>query len=443
MTRPALFFALLAFGCGGPASSPKPMAAPSTETGGPVSVSVVSPKRQSLSWTVEQPGTVTAFEVTPVVAKLPGYVAKVNADIGDTVTAGQVLAVVSIPELAEEKKQKDAAVQLAKAEVTQAERAVDEAAARVAFAAAMTAEAKAGLVRLDADIERWDSELRRVSALVSSRVVEAQVADETRNQAKAARAARQEGEAKVTSAQALAREATARVARAEADVAAAKAKQSVAEAEVGRVVEMLKYTQVRAPFAGVVTARHVHTGHFLMPSSTKPDALFTVARLDLVRVFAEVPEASAGVATVGAAVVVRVPALKNRDFPGTITRTARVLNGESRTLKVEIDLPNKDGTLRPGQYVTVKIAATTTQALTVPTAAVLFADETAYCYLVENGKAVKTRVQVGRAQAGVVEVLARRRAGITSGDWVPWTGVEQVVDGKLGELADGQPVVAK
>jgi RND family efflux transporter MFP subunit len=247
----------------------------------------------------------------------------------------------------------------------------------------------------------------------------------------------------VASAQALAREAAARVARAEADVAAAKAKQAVAEAEVGRTAEMLKYTQVRAPFAGVVTARHVHTGHFLTPNTGKTDALFTVARLDPVRVFAEVPEGSAGVAAVGAAVVVTVPALKNRDFPGTVTRTARVLNGESRTLKVEVDLPNTDGALRPGQYVTMKIAATTTQALTVPAAAVLFADETAYCYLVEDGKAVKTRVRVGRAQAGVVEVLARRRAGLTSGGWTPWTGGERVVDGKLGELADGQPVTVK
>ncbi len=444
MTRVApLLVVLLVAGCGGPEPAPKPaLAAPPTGDAA-VGVAVVTPRRQTLTWTVDQPGTVHPFEVTPVVAKLSGYVTAVNVDLGDAVTAGQVLAEVSIPELAQEKKQKEATVALAKAEVTQAERAVDEAAARVASADAMTAEAKAGLVRLDADTDRWDSELKRVQGLVSGRIVEAQIGDEAIKQVQSARAAKREGEAKVTSAQALAREATSRKARAEADVAAAAAKRAVADAEVNRLAELLKYTQVRAPYAGVVTARAVHTGHLLQPNASKMDALFTVARLDTVRVFVEVPEASAGVATVGAACVVRVPALKNREFAAAVTRTARVLNGESRTLKVEIDLPNPDAVLRPGFYVTVKIAATTTDALTVPAAAVLFADETAYCYLVEDGKAVKTRVQVGHAQAGVIEVLNRRRAGFTGGDWTPWTGTEKVVGGKLGELADGQSVTEK
>lgn len=435
-----LVAALLTAGCGDPDTSPKP--APAVPTGdAAVAVAVVSPKRQSLQWTVDQPGTVHPFEVTPIIAKLPGYVAKVYADIGDAVIEGQVLAEVSIPELVEEKKQKEAAVALAKAEVTQAERAVDEAAARGASAAALVNEAKAGLARWEADLERWESEQKRVQGLVTGSVLDKQVGDETRNQLKAARAAKVEGDAKVESAAALAREAAARKARAEADVLAAKAKQAVADAEVGRVSELLNYRQVRAPFAGVVTARHIHTGHFLRPDA--PMALITVARMDPVRVFAEVPEGSAGVAGVGAAAVVRVPALRNREFVGTVTRTARVLNGESRTLRVEIDLPNADGSFRPGTYVTVRIAATKTDALTLPAAAILFADETAYCFLVVDGKAVKTRVQVGHSQGGVIEVLDRRRAGVTSDPWAPWTGTERVVSGKLGELADGQAVAEK
>lgn len=444
--------ALLLAGCGGPDPAPKPGPAPSGPSGSagpdaPVTVAVVAPKRQTLNWTVEQPGTVHPFEVTPVVAKLSGFVSKVNADLGDVVTAGQVLAEVSIPELAEEKKHKEATVALATAEVTQAERAADEAAARAASAEAMAAEAKAGLARYDADVERWDAELRRVDGLVAGRVLDGQIGDETRQQAKSARAAKQEGEAKVLSAAALAREAVARKGRAAADVAAAAAKKGVAEAEVRRLNELLKYTAIRAPFAGVITARAVHTGHYLPAAGSKADALFVVARLDTVRVFVEVPEASATAAAVGAPATVRVPALKNREFAGTVTRTAKVLNAESRTLKVEIDLPNPAGELRPGSFVTVKIAAGTTDALTVPAAAVLFADETAYCFLVEGGTAVKTRVQVGHAQGsgpgGVIEVLNRRRAGITSGDWTPWTGTEKVVNGRLGELADGQPVTEK
>lgn len=429
-------------GCGGSDTSPKPGTAAAVPDA-PAAVSAVTPKKQTLAWAIEQPGTVHPFEVTPVVAKLSGFVTRVRADLGDEVLAEQVLAEVSIPELAEEKKQKLATVQLAVAEVTQAERAADEADARVTSAEAVTTEARAALGRLDADVERWDGELKRVEGLVSGRVLDGQVGDETRKQAKAARAAKAEGEAKLASALALTREAVSRKGRAAADVAAAKAKKAVAEAEVNRLTELLKYTAIRAPFAGVVTARTVHTGHYLPAAGHKADALFVVARTDTVRVFVEVPEGSAAAATVGAAATVRVPALKNREFSGTVTRTARVLNGESRTLRVEIDLPNKDGQLRPGSFVNVKIAASTKDALTVPAAAVLFADETAYCFLVEDGKAVKMRVQVGQAQGGVIEVLNRRRAGTLSDPWTPWTGTEKVVSGKLGELADGQPVTEK
>jgi membrane fusion protein (multidrug efflux system) len=120
-----------------------------------------------------------------------------------------------------------------------------------------------------------------------------------------------------------------------------------------------------------------------------------------------------------------------------------VLNGESRTLKIEIDLPNTKSELRPGAYATVRVAAKVAEALTVPTSAILYADETAYCFLVENGKAIKTRVQVGQTLGGVVEVLNRRRAGVTTDNWTPFTGQESVVQGKLGELLDGQPVTVQ
>lgn len=430
-------------GCGGPDTSPKPAIPVAALPDAPVAVTAVAPKRQTLAWAIEQPGTVHPFEVTPVVAKLSGFVTKVNADLGDEVIAGQVLAEVSIPELDEEKKQKVKAVELADAEVTQAERAADEAEARMASVEAMAAEAKAALGRLDADVARWDGELRRVSGLVTDRVLDGQIGDETRKQASAARAAKAEGDAKLASANALTREAVARKGRAVADVAAAKAKKGVAEAEVNRLTALLKYTQIRAPFAGVVTARTVHTGHYLPAAGHKADALFVVARMDPVRVFVEVPEGSAAAAAVGAPATVRVPALKNREFAGTVTRTAKVLNGESRTLKVEIDLPNKGGELTAGAFVNVKIGASATDALTVPAAAVLFADETAYCFLVENGRAVKVRVQVGHTQAGVIEVLNRRRAGVTTDPWTPFTGSERVVVGKLGELPDGQPVTEK
>lgn len=431
-----------AAGCDRSASqsgAPAPVAADA-----PVAVTVAVPKRKTLTWSVEQPGSVQAFEMTPLVAKLPGYVKTVTKDLGDPVEAGEVLATIDIPELEREADQKTAVVAEAAAAVEQAKKGVDVTAAGVASAEATAAEAKAGLARVQADYERWESELKRVEGLVGSKVIDRQTLDETTKQFRSAAAAKDEVAAKVLSAQAAVREAAAKKGRAEADQKAAEARVGLADADAKRVAALLSYRQIKAPYKGVVTGRFVHTGHFLQPTSgARSEPLFTVARLDVVRVFVDVPESAAPHAVVGAKAVVRLPAVGGKEVAGTVTRTAGVLNPDTRTLRTEIDLPNPDGALRPGQYAVVRIAATTKDAAVVPAAAVLFADETAYCFAVENGKAVKLRVQVGRADSEGYELLAKRRANLTSGDWQPVTGAEQVVVGNLGALADGQAVTVK
>ena len=277
--------------------------------------------------------------------------------------------------------------------------------------------------------------------MFAKKLIDEQQLDEAMRQAAAAVAAKAAAEANVLAARANYKEAQAKIARAEAEIAVVLGKENVAGASAKLALALLDYTDIRAPFDGVVTSRQVHTGHFLQPSSGgKVEPLFVVARLDTVRVFVEVPENQAEKAVPGAAVAIRIPALANRDVTGAVTRTAGVLSPESRTLRVEIDLPNPDGTLRPGLYCNVRIAATSADAQVVPAAAVLFADETAYCYQIEDGKAKKLRVQVGRADKGNLELLGKRPAGTTSGAWQPIAGTEQIAVGNLGALVDGQAV---
>jgi RND family efflux transporter MFP subunit len=453
MPRPhpfAGFAAVVAVGLSGctrePTAAPANAPALAPATAAPVSVKVVTPKRQTLSWSVEQPGSVMAFETTPVVAKLSGYVSNVHVDLGDRVSGptatepGALLAEVSIPELVQEANQKAALVEQAAAEVVQAVRGAESAAEQIRVAEAMVAEAKAVSARVTADIERWSSELKRIEGLVGGRVVDSQTLDETRKQYKTAAAAKDEMDAKVASAAAAVREAKAKKGRADADVLAAEAHQRVAAADAERTKALLGYTKIRAPFAGVITARHVHTGHFLQPTGAKAEPLFVIARTDTLRVAVEVPEAATGQTKAGTPVVVRFPALGGREVAATVARTAGVLSPDSRTLRVEIDLPNADGSLKPGLFATVKVAATSPDALTVPAAAVLFADETAYCFVVKDGKAAKQRVRTGRTDGGNVEVLGKRPAGVTTGDWAAFDGAEKVVIGNLGALADGQLV---
>jgi HlyD family secretion protein len=437
----------LAAGCQRSDSGP-PAAAGSSGPNGSVAVAVATPKRQTLSWVVEQPGSVQPFEVAPIEARVSGYVKTVNVDIGDEVKGpaggrpGTVLADLDTPDLVQDLERKTAAVELAKADAEQARRAVEVADAQAKVAAAQVREAEAGVAKAKADVDRWESELGRMEKLVSGGgLVDRQQRDETRRQVDAARAARQGAEAKVESEKAGVAEAEAKKRAAQAALAAATARVKVAEAVARRAAVELGFATLTAPFDGVVTARLVHPGHLIKTGS---GPLFTVARLDVVRVFVDVPESAAAQAKKGAKVEVRVPSLGNRVYTGEgVTRTAGVLNPDARTLKTEIDLQNPDGALKPGTYVTVRLSATTPDALVVPAAAVLFADETAYCYAVEDGKAVKLQVRTGRSDGGGVQLLAKRRAGVADAAWQPVTGSETVVVGNLGALSDGQPVTVK
>ena len=200
---------------------------------------------------------------------------------------------------------------------------------------------------------------------------------------------------------------------------AAEAKKSVASAEAGRVAALLDYTKIRAH------VRRRHHGEersqratFLQPNASgKPEPIFVVSRQDIVRIFVDVPEAASEKAGAGAKATVRFPALSNREYPATVTRSSQMISPETRTLRVEIDLVNKDGAIKPGMYARAIISANTVQAFILPAGAILFADETAYCYRVEAGKAVKLRVQVGKQDGGNLEVVGAKRTSGPPNDW--------------------------
>lgn len=427
---------------------------------GPPLVKVAKPATKPVKWAIEQPATVQPLETVPLVAKLPGYVKTIAPDntaikagvklpgglspvidIGSVVEADQLLATVHIPELGAEVLEKQALVAKVKAELRQAERAREVADAQVVASEEMVKEAEAGIARTDADITRWKAELDQVNAQITGGVADTQTRTVITKNFEAAKAAKTEALAKIATAGANVKERKARRAGAQADVEAAEARVKVAEAELERSKVLESYTQVKAPFPGVVTARNVHPGHFLQPAGNgSGTVLFTVMRSDVVRVFADIPEVNAEKAGVGTAASVRVPSLGGREYAGSVTRTTGMVDVGTRTLRVEIDIENKDRALKPGVYATVRINAEAGDATVIPAACVLAADETHYVYLVEGGKAVKYRVQLGRTDPGTVQVLGRRKATATAGAWDRFTGTEQVVEGNLGALIDGAEV---
>ncbi len=359
---------------------------------------------------------------------------EVLVDIGDRVTKDQPLVRLWVPELFDERTQKEALVAQADAELAQAKAAVVAAQAVAQTAQARLAGVRAGVVRAEGEHARWKAEFDRSSQLATSGVVTPKLSDETLNQLRAAEAALAEAQAAIAAVQAEIDAAQAQVHKAEADEAAAAARVRVARADLARTSTLLQYCEIKVPFPGVVTARNVDTRHYVQPAGGSSPPLVVVARRDRVRVFAAIPETEAGLVSAPPEepdpVTVTVPALGNRSFEGTVTRTSWSLDPTNRSLNVEIDLDNPDDLLRPGMYATMTIRlAEVPNALTVPAAAIVRAEGETYCCCVVDGGVIERRpVQLGLRSRDEIEL----RSGLTDKD--------VVVLARAGGLQAGQRV---
>jgi RND family efflux transporter MFP subunit len=432
----------LAAGCGGHSGRPKGAEAAATIS----RVVVVAPTYRDLTRKIVQPGYLRPYEQTPVYTKIAGFVESVNVDIGDKVKKDQLLVKLSVPEVVEDLNVRQARVQQAEADLVQAGETVRASRATRESSRAKIQEAEAGIARADSDVKRWQIESERGSKLIGRGVYDQQTLDEMHNQLASSQAAQNEARAKHASASATFDESSARLSKAEADVLVARARLAVAKAEYAQWKAWLHYSELRAPFDGVVTLRNVHTGHFLQPSnsgstSKASDPLFTLMRSDIMRLTVQVPELDAALVKEGDKAAVRLQALPGKEVVGTVTRFSWSLDDKARTLRVEIHLKNPKGELRPGMYANVTIFTKVPNALTLPPAAILSDilanKDRSYCLIVENGKARKTLVEIGvRGEEGI-QVLRKQVPGEK---WEDFSGTEAVVVSNPGALLDGQPV---
>lgn len=413
-----------------------------------VKVDVVQPVKRSLTRIVEQPGSVQPFEETQIFVRVPGYASKVLVDIGQRVkgprfdTAGKetrpgdLLAELAVPDLDEEARQKAAHVRQSEAEADQSRKALAAAEAQIGSAEAQVVEAKAGLLRAEALYSRWESELKRMTKLVKDGTLDVQTRDETENQFRAAQASKEESRARVTSMEAAVRKARADRDKADADVRSAQARIEVARAEQGRADAVLGFAQIRAPFDGVVTRRRLNTGDLVQPSGARGEGLFTVSRLDPVRIVVAVPEADASLASEGTEISLVIASRPGPPIQAKVTRTSWSLDPGARTLRTEVDLPNADGGLRPGAYVFAKLSGRLPEAWTVPAAAIVKQGDDHVVFLVVGGKAVRTRVQIGRTDGQFTELVRRHDA---NGFWIEPTGQESLAARAAG-LHEGRAI---
>jgi RND family efflux transporter MFP subunit len=323
--------------------------------------------------TVSLPGTTLAFASANIFARANGYIETRKVDIGDRVKAGDLLAQITAPELDH---------QIAQAEATLSQ---DQ-------ATLQQTRASRELARVTND---------RDSSLVQKGWVTAQQGDTDRLTLDAQQAA---------------------IAAVESNIAAQEA--------LIRVLRQQKaYQSVVAPFDGIITQRNVDTGSLVQSGTT---FMFTLMQGDVIRTQVYVPQDAAfGVAN-GVDAVVHVPENPDRTFPGKVTRFAHALAPGTRTLLTEIDVPNPDGALSPGMYVTVELhIPRKTPSIIVPADALVFSDNGVQVAVTHNGIAHFKKVTVARDFGTEVEV----RDGIKPGD--------EVILKPAVTLADGSNVQSK
>ncbi len=313
------------------------------------------------SHTIQQPGYLVPFEQVDVYARIMGYVSEVSVDLGDHVKKGQLLAKLAVPELKEQLEKKKAMVRRAEASMSQAKQAVLMLTAAFERSKAETEEAKTALARCQAVVARFRAERERTNKKPGG-LFDKQVADEEANQIRAAEAGEDRAKAKVKAAEAAQNEAAARRDKGDSGIDLAQANVQVARADLAEVNALLQYAEIRAPFDGVLIRRNVGTGALAgPPTNAKSEPLFTLARVDRMRLVVDVPERDAVNATKGMAAAIRFDAIEGKVLKAAVSRTSGALDERARTLRIEIDLPNSDGKLLPHMYAYVTLTPKTAE----------------------------------------------------------------------------------
>jgi RND family efflux transporter MFP subunit len=280
-----------------------------------VTVFTVTPSPGTQSFRL--PGETAAWNETAIYARVNGYVAKWFADIGDNVTAGQTLALIDTPEL-------DAELLAAKAKLNASIAQVAVKKARADFA--MTTD------------ERWRESPKGV------------VSDQERESKKAG------------SAEAI------------AELNSAHAQVMLQQADVDRLTALTQFKEVKAPFDGTIVQRQIDLGNLVTAGSTaNTTSLYHLSENSPMRIYVHAPQSAAPqLMKPGTTAVITSSDQPGLRIEGKVARTARAINPGSRTIRVEIDVPNTDRSLVSGMYVQADFELTGGAQIQIPAAALLY-----------------------------------------------------------------------
>jgi RND family efflux transporter MFP subunit len=361
-------------------------------------------KRDDISQVLTIAAEFRPFQEIDVHAKVAGYLKTINVDVGDRVKAGELLAVLEIPEFEDELRQEEAAVKRAEEEINRAQ----------------------------ADLERVQA-AHEVAHLGSTRL--ASVMKERPNLV-----AQQD----IDEATGRDRVAEAQVATAKAALASAREQLEIAKANRNKTNTLFAYSKITAPFAGVITHRYADTGAMIQAGTSSQTQAMPLVKLSenaLLRLAIPVPESAVPRIHLGEHVDVTVPALQ-RTFPGTVARFADKVDAQTRTMETEVDVKNANLELVPGMYASAALVlARKESAVVVPIQAVERSDSSAFVTVVSQqglierrpvtlGVEAPDRVEVASGLSGGERVVIGGRGGLKPGDAVKVKMTGESPDGK-------------
>jgi RND family efflux transporter MFP subunit len=208
--------------------------------------------------------------------------------------------------------------------------------------------------------------------------------------------------------------------------ASAVANLAAADANVQRLQQTEGFKRVVAPFSGVITRRNVDVGDLIDAGGGTSRALFVLTQTDPLRVYVNVPQSYAQLIKPGQKVVVTQNELRGQKFAGEVARTGASIDAATRTMQVEIALPNKDGTLLPGAYVQVQLPLQASQSMSIPANALLIRAEGIRVALVDPQGVVRLQaIKIGRNLGDTVEVLD----GVKPADVMVLNPSDSIADG--------------
>jgi membrane fusion protein (multidrug efflux system) len=329
---------------------------------------------KAVSRTVELPGEFLPYLSVSLHAKVPSYVDRVLVDRGSIVKQGDLLVEMSAPEMAAQIAEAESKVQAAEADRLQAE---------------------AQLAAAQSTYDRMKQAAETPGAIAGNELIQA--------------------EKQVDAAKALLN----------SRLQAGRATESAVRA----LQDLQGYLKITAPFDGVVTDRMVHPGALVGPGNDL--ALLVIQQVSHLRLVVPVPEEDVSGIMNGADVPFQVPAWPERSYLGTIARISHALDQKTRTMAIEMDVMNRDGSLAPGMYPTVKWPVRRSRpSLLVPKTSVVTTTERTFVIRDRDGRAEWVDVRKTVADGDLVEVIGNLKPG------------DLVLRRATDEMREGSPMLA-